>query len=249
MTAPQRYKLTLEYDGRAFSGWQRQEHDVPTVQRTLEDALHKFCGEKLTVHVAGRTDAGVHALGQVCHVDIARDTTADEIQGALNFHLKPAPVAVLAIEAMGDDFHARFSAQQRHYVYRILNRRAPSALAPGLVWHIPYGLDVGAMQQAANILLGQHDFSTFRAADCQGKSPIKTLDAISFERVGEEIQMRVSARSFLYHQVRNMIGTLVMVGKGAWTQDDFATAFAAADRTRGGPTAPPDGLYFVKVDY
>lgn len=246
---PQRYKLTLEYDGRAFSGWQRQDPAITTVQGTLEEAIEKFCGERATLHVAGRTDAGVHAFGQVAHVDITRSTTADEIQGALNYHVKPHPVAVLAVEAVSNDFHARFSAQQRHYVYHILNRRAPSVLLPGLIWHVPQLLDIDAMQTAANLLLGQHDFSTFRAADCQAKSPIKTLDAISFKQMGEKIHMNVSARSFLYHQVRNMIGTLVQVGKGAWSLAEFEAAFKAASRAAGGPTAPPDGLYFKRVDY
>jgi len=245
----QRYKIIVEYDGRAFSGWQRQEDGITTVQGTLEEAVQKFSGENVTLHVAGRTDAGVHALAMVAHFDIERETSSDEVQGALNYHVKPHAIAVLSVEAAPEDFHARISAKQRHYVYRLLNRRAPSALMPGLVWHVPYALDMQAMQRAANELLGKHDFSTFRAADCQAQSPVKTLDAISFERVGDEIQMRVSARSFLYHQVRNMIGTLVMVGRGAWTHDDFVAAFKAADRARGGPTAPPDGLYFERVDY
>lgn len=245
----QRFKLTVEYDGSAFSGWQRQEASTVTVQGTIESAVKKFCGEDVTLHVAGRTDAGVHALGQVAHVDIAREATTDEVQGALNFHTKPLPVSILSVEAVSDDFHARMSAKQRHYIYRILNRRAPTALLQGKIWHVPVALDVDAMQRAANELLGHHDFSTFRAADCQSSSPLKTLDAIAFTRTGDEIQMNVSARSFLYHQVRNMIGTLVMVGKGAWTYDDFVSAFKAADRTKGGPTAPPDGLYFKRVDY
>lgn len=245
----QRYKITVEYDGRAFSGWQRQEEGVVTVQGTLEQAVKKFSGENVTLHVAGRTDAGVHALAMVSHFDIARDTTPDEIQGALNYHVKPLPVSVLAVEAVSDEFHARMSAKKRHYIYRILNRRAPSALNPEMVWHVPYTLDVDAMQRAANELLGHHDFSTFRAADCQAQSPMKTLDAIAFARSADEVHMRVSARSFLYHQVRNMIGTLVLVGKGAWTHDEFVAAFKAADRTKGGPMAPPDGLYFERVDY
>lgn len=245
----QRYKLLLEYDGRAFSGWQRQEAPLLTVQGTLEQALFKFAGEQATLHVAGRTDAGVHALGQVAHVDLMRATTADEIQGALNYHVKPYPLAVLAVTAVSDDFHARLSAKARHYRYRILNRRAPSALLPQQVWHVPYQLNVPAMQEAAQVLLGQHDFSTFRAANCQATSPIRTLDTLQFSRVDEEIIMDVSARSFLYHQVRNMLGTLLLVGKGTWQQADFLRAFQAADRTQGGPTAPPDGLYFMRVDY
>ena len=243
-----RWKLTLEYDGRPFSGWQIQDSAL-TVQGVLQDAVRKFSGEDAPVHAAGRTDAGVHARGQVAHIDLARTTTADEIQGALNFHVKPHPIAVLAVDAVADDFHARFSAVQRHYLYRIINRRAPLAIDSGHALHVPYAVDLPAMQHAVQLLVGRHDFSTFRAADCQSDSPVKTLDAIDLQRHNDEIHLHVSARSFLYHQVRNMVGSLLMVGSGKWSVDDFAAAFKAADRTKGGPTAPPDGLYFMRADY
>ncbi|MGE3770370.1 MAG: tRNA pseudouridine(38-40) synthase TruA [Bdellovibrionales bacterium] len=243
-----RWKLTIEYDGTPFSGWQAQA-GCTTVQGVLEEALHKFSGERAELAVAGRTDAGVHAAGQVAHVDLLRDTTVDEIQGALNFHVKPHPIAVLNVEAVAPEFHARFDAKQRHYRYRLINRRAPLALEAGRALHVAHRLDVAAMDSAAKLLLGNHDFSTFRAADCQGKSPIKTLDAVRFDVAGEVIDFHVSARSFLYHQIRNMIGSLLFVGSGKWTVADFEAAFKAADRTKGGPTAPPDGLCFMRVDY
>lgn len=246
-----RWKLTLEYDGRGFSGWQRQDHAV-TVQGVLEDALRRFSGEAPTLHVAGRTDAGVHARAQVAHVDLEKETRAGEIQGALNFHVRPHRVSVLNVEQVSGDFHARFSALSRAYRYLIVNRRAPLALREGLAWAIARPLSVQAMEEAAEILIGTHDFSTFRAAGCQSNSPLKTLDALSIRRGGEdedEIVISVRARSFLYHQVRNMVGTLALVGTGQWTLADFKAAFAAADRTKGGPTAPPDGLVFWDVTY
>jgi tRNA pseudouridine38-40 synthase len=243
-----RWMLTLEYDGRPFSGWQVQA-GMLTVQGALQDGMRKFSGEDVVVYGSGRTDAGVHAAGQTAHVDLARATTADEIQGALNFHVKPHPIAVLVVTAVADDMHARFSAVRRHYCYRIVNRRAPLAIDAGLALHVPYALDIPAMQQAAALLVGRHDFSTFRAADCQSDGPVKTLDTIDLKTLDDEIHIHVSARSFLYHQVRNMVGSLLMVGSGKWTVADFDAAFKAADRTKGGPTAPPDGLYFVKVEY
>jgi tRNA pseudouridine38-40 synthase len=244
----QRWKLTLEYDGGGFCGWQRQAHDI-SVQQVLEDAVQKFCGGAVTLHVAGRTDAGVHARAQVAHVDIAKETTADTVREALNFHVRPHKVSVLHVETVPQSFHARFSAQQRSYRYQIINRRAPPALLGGHAWHVPKPLALPPMQEAARLLLGQHDFSTFRATHCQSNSPIKTLDRLDIRIGGELVIFETEARSFLYHQVRNMVGTLVMVGNGQWSLNDFRAAFAARDRSRGGPTAPPHGLFFWGVSY
>ena len=243
-----RYKLTLEYDGRDFVGWQRQDNG-PSVQAALEAAVTGFCGETVTAHAAGRTDSGVHALGQVAHIDIAKDTTADTVRDALNQHLKPAPVAVLVAEAVDDEFHARFSATGRRYLYRIVNRRAPLALERGRAWFVPSPLDTEAMHAAAQALVGQHDFTSFRAAECQAKSPVKTLDRLSVERDGEEVRVQAAARSFLHHQVRNMVGTLRLVGIGKWTAGDVAEALEKRDRAAAGPTAPAEGLYLTEVVY
>lgn len=243
-----RWKLTLEYDGGGFCGWQRQSH-APSVQQCIEEAFAKFCGEEVTLHVAGRTDTGVHARAQVAHVDLAKDTDADTVRDAVNFHLKPNKVAVLSVEAVDEAFHARFSALGRSYEYRIVNRRAPLALDAGRAWHVQRPLDTDAMQLAADCLLGQHDFSTFRAQNCQAKSPIRTLDRLDVRRQGEDIVIFTAARSFLYHQVRNMVGTLAMVGSGQWSLNHLREAFAACDRTRGGPTAPAHGLCFWSVTY
>ncbi|MPY72686.1 MAG: tRNA pseudouridine(38-40) synthase TruA [Alphaproteobacteria bacterium] len=243
-----RWKLTLEYDGRPFVGWQRQDNG-PSVQAAVERAVAAFCGESATLFAAGRTDAGVHATGQVAHVDIAKGADADTVRDALNFHLKPDPVVVQSAEAAASDFHARFSATMRHYRYRILNRRPPPALDRGRVWHVGVPLDPAAMHAAAQILAGKHDFTSFRAVACQSDSPIKTLDAISVTAAGEEVHLRVQARSFLHHQVRNIAGTLKLVGEGKWTAGDVAAALAARDRSRAGPTAPPEGLYLIGVDY
>jgi tRNA pseudouridine38-40 synthase len=243
-----RYKLTLEYDGGGLVGWQRQDNG-PSVQQALEAAVAKFCGEAVTAHAAGRTDAGVHATGQVAHIDIAKDTTPETVRDALNFHLKPAAIAVLLAEAVGEDFHARFSATGRSYLYRIVNRRAPLTVDHGRAWLVNAALDAGAMHDAAQVLLGKHDFSTFRASLCQAQSPVKTLDRLSIHRVGEEIQVIAEARSFLHHQVRNFIGTLRLVGEGKWSKDDLRAALEAKDRSEGGPTAPPDGLYLTRVSY
>ncbi|HZS84179.1 MAG TPA: tRNA pseudouridine(38-40) synthase TruA [Stellaceae bacterium] len=243
-----RYKLTLEYDGGGLVGWQRQENG-PSVQAHLEAAVERFCGERVTVHGAGRTDAGVHALGQTAHLDLVRDFAAEEVRGALNHHLRPAPIAVLAVERVADDFDARRSAKGRLYLYRILNRRAPLALERGRVWHVGPPLDGAAMQEAARHLLGRHDFTTFRDSLCQAKSPVKTLDRLEVERIGEEIRITAGARSFLHHQVRNMVGTLKLVGAGKWRPEDVARALAARDRRCGGPTAPAEGLYLVSVLY
>lgn len=243
-----RYKLTIEYDGGPFVGWQRQANG-PSVQQAIEAAVLAFSGETVVVKGAGRTDAGVHALGQVAHIDLARERTADTVRDAINAHLRPAPVAILAAEAVGDDFDARFSAVKRHYLYRILDRRAPPALDRGRVWHVPSRLDSDAMHEAAQALVGNHDFTTFRAAECQARSPVKTLDRLDVTREGAEIAIRASARSFLHSQVRSMAGALKKVGEGRWRIGEVGAALAARDRTRAGPVAPPDGLYLVAVDY
>ncbi|HEX6978636.1 MAG TPA: tRNA pseudouridine(38-40) synthase TruA [Alphaproteobacteria bacterium] len=243
-----RYKLTLEYDGTPFVGWQRQDNG-PSVQAALEAAIRKFSGETVTTIAAGRTDAGVHALGQVVHFDLSKAWVPNKIRDALNFHLQPDPIAVIAAEAVPADFNARLSAIERAYLYRILNRRAPPAVERGHVWHVPHPLDADAMHDAAQVLVGHHDFTTFRARICQARSPVKTLDQLDVSRVGDEIHIRARARSFLHHQVRNMVGTLKLVGDGKWSRADVEKALAARDRTKGGPTAPAEGLYLVGVKY
>ena len=243
-----RYKLTIEYDGGGFVGWQRQENGL-SVQQVLERAVAGFCGQNVNVFAAGRTDAGVHALGQVAHFDIDRDARPETVRNALNFHLKPEPVAVLNAEAVSSDFHARFSARQRVYLYCITNRRAPLALERGRTWWVPTPLDIPAMADAARVLVGRHDFTSFRASICQAASPVKTLDAVAVIGDGEEVRIEVRARSFLHHQVRNIVGTLRCVGEGKWTAADVATVLAARDRTKAGPTAPAEGLYLVSVTY
>ena len=243
-----RYKLTIEYDGRGFVGWQRQDNG-PSIQQAVEDAVRGFCGETVTAFGAGRTDAGVHALGQVAHVDIARDTTADTVRDALNAHLRPHPIAVLAAEEVDERFDARLSAVERAYTYRIINRRAPLALDHCRAWYVPALLDAAAMAAGAARLVGHHDFSSFRASLCQARSPVKTLDALEVARDGDEIRIHARARSFLHHQVRNFAGTLRLVGEGKWTPDDVTVALEARDRAKGGPTAPAEGLYLVAVRY
>jgi tRNA pseudouridine38-40 synthase len=243
-----RYRLLIEYDGSPFVGWQMQAGG-PSVQGVLTQAISAFADEKATVHGAGRTDAGVHALGQVAHVDLARDWRPDRVRDALNANLRPHPVAVLAVEKTADEFHARFSAKRRHYLYRIVNRRADLALERHRVWRVPRPLDAAAMHAAAQRLIGRHDFTTFRAADCQAKSPVKTLDRLDVEREGDEVRVQASARSFLHHQVRSMVGSLVLVGEGKWSADDFSAALAARSRAACGPVAPPEALYLVSVDY
>jgi tRNA pseudouridine38-40 synthase len=243
-----RYRLTIEYDGGPFVGWQRQDKDA-SVQGALEDAIGKFSQERVTVTGAGRTDAGVHALGQVAHFDLEKDFPPDKVRDALNHFLRPSPVVVLEAAVAAPDFHARFSATARHYLFRILNRRAPPALDAGKVWHVQVALDAEAMHAAAQQLLGQHDFTTFRAAECQAKSPVKTLDRLDVSRRTEEIHIEASARSFLHHQVRSIVGSLKLVGEGKWRARDLKAALDARDRSACGPVSPPDGLYLVRVDY
>jgi tRNA pseudouridine38-40 synthase len=243
-----RYRLIVEYDGAGFVGWQRQKNGL-AVQEVLETAVRHFSGERVVVHGAGRTDSGVHALGQAAHLDLARDYDPLEILGALNHHMKPAPVAVLSVERTADNFDARRSARSRAYLYRIVNRRAPLGLDRGRAWHVGPDLDDAAMHEAARILLGRHDFTTFRDSLCQAKSAIKTLDRLDVVRQGDEIRVTAEARSFLHHQVRNMVGTLKLVGAGKWRGADVSAALAARDRREGGPTAPADGLYLVRVVY
>ncbi|MCG5242151.1 tRNA pseudouridine(38-40) synthase TruA [Azospirillum doebereinerae] len=244
----QRWKLTVEYDGRPFVGWQRQDNG-PSVQQSLEEAVLRLSGETVRVHGSGRTDAGVHALGQVCHFDLEKTFTGLKLRDALNFHLKPAPIAVVAVEPAPEDFHARLTSTGRSYVYRIVNRRAPLALDVGRAWHVTRPLNAEAMHEAAQVLVGAHDFTSFRASLCQAKSPLKTLDRLDVERVGDEIRVHAAARSFLHHQVRNMVGTLELVGIGKWGAADLRRALEARDRSKAGPTAPPDGLYFVSARY
>jgi len=243
-----RYRLTVEYQGAEYAGWQRQE-SAPTVQGELEEAIFRLSSQRVTVTGSGRTDAGVHARGQIVHFDLEKAFSPETMQNALNAHLRPQPIAVLAASLAPPDFHARFSAIARHYEYRILARRAPPALDRGLVWHVARPLDHEAMHDAAQVLLGQHDFTTFRAVQCQAKSPVKTLDRIDISRQGEEIVMAVSARSFLHHQVRSFAGSLKLVGEGKWTRRDLGKALKACDRAACGPVAPPEGLTLVRVDY
>ena len=243
-----RYKLTIEYDGGPFVGWQVQDNG-PSVQGVLAAALEAFCGEKVSVQGAGRTDAGVHALGQVGHVDLAKDWDEDTVRDALNAHLRPHPVAIINAERVGDSFDARFSAIRRHYLYRIINRRADLALDRGRAWRIAKPLDIPAMQAAAQRLVGRHDFTTFRNAECQAKSPVKTLDQLDVHRMRDDIHIMAAARSFLHTQVRSMVGALVLAGEGKWSADDVSAALAKRDRAACAPVAPPDGLYLSKVDY
>ena len=243
-----RYKIKVEYDGGPFIGWQRQDSG-PSIQAALEDAVFALCGERVVVHGAGRTDAGVHALGQVAHFEIAAEKRLEEIRGALTFHLKPQPIVVVSAEIAPEGFHARFSATYRRYRYRILNRRTPAAMERGHVWHVPVPLDAEAMQAAASVLIGKHDFNSFRSINCQAKSSIKTLDALAVSRDDEEIRIDVGARSFLHNQVRILVGTLQLVGRGQWRKADVEEALAARDRTRAGPTAPPQGLCLMEVRY
>ena len=243
-----RYKMTIEYDGTEFCGWQKQQQGV-SVQGVLEKALFIFSHEQSEVYGSGRTDAGVHAYGQVAHFDLSEEIDVFSAKASFNALVRPHAVGVLDIQKVSDDFHARFDAKERTYIYKVLNRRTPAVLDKNRVWQVGLPLDVSQMQKAALLLLGKHDFSTFRDSECQAKSPIKTLNELTVTRRGDYVFFLVKARSFLHHQVRNMVGTLVEVGLGRWTVEDFKEAFDACDRTKGGPTAPACGLYFQKVEY
>lgn len=243
-----RFALTVEYDGRPFMGWQRQDHG-PSVQAAIERAAKEILQEDATVHAAGRTDAGVHALGMRAHLDVTRAITPFRLMEALNARLRPDPVAILNCEVVPDDWHARFSCIARHYEYRIICRRAPLTWEKGLAWRVPQELDADAMHDSAKVLVGRHDFTTFRSAHCQSDSPVKTLDRLDVIRDGARISVYASARSFLHHQVRSMVGCLELVGQGKWSKSDLKAALEAADRAALGFNAPPDGLYFLRADY
>lgn len=243
-----RFKIIVEYDGTPFVGWQRQAVGT-SVQGAIEQAIENFSNERVTLRAAGRTDSGVHALGQVVHFDLSKVWDTHRVREAINFHLKPHPVAVLNCELTSDTFDARFSATKRHYLYRILTRRAPPVLQRDRVWWLPTPLDADAMADAALELVGHHDFTTFRATQCQAPSPMKTLERLNVTRNGDEIHFELSSRSFLHNQVRSMVGTLKLVGEGKWTRAGVAAALAARDRTACGTVAPASGLYLVKVDY
>ena len=243
-----RYKLIIEYDGAPYCGWQVQENG-PSVQGALETAVTAISGEAVRVHGAGRTDAGVHALAQVAHCDIAKPFVPGRLRDGLNAHLRPHPIGVLGAEIVPDDFEARFSAIRRHYCYRISNRRANLALDIGRVWRLPRPLDTDSMHQAARRLVGKHDFTTFRDTECQAKSPVRTLDQLDVIRDGDNVTIVTSARAFLHSQVRSIVGSLVWVGEGRWNADDLARALDARNRAACGPVAPPEGLYLVRVDY
>ncbi|MER8365544.1 tRNA pseudouridine(38-40) synthase TruA [Mesorhizobium sp. M1348] len=245
-----RFRLDIEYDGSLFAGWQRQANQ-PSVQQAIEQAIEKFCGEQVSLRAAGRTDAGVHATAQVAHFDLIKAWPGDKVRDAVNAHLQAAKVriAILKAAVVPDSFDARFSAIGRHYLYRIVNRRAPAALDKGRIWWVPKQLDAGAMHEAAKVLLGRHDFTTFRSTQCQATSPVRTLDRLDVSRAGDFIEVRASARSFLHNQVRSMVGSLKRVGEGGWTIADLKAALEARDRGACGQVAPPDGLFLVGVDY
>lgn len=246
-----RWKLIIEYHGGPYAGWQAQDGQ-PTVQGAIEEAIKKFCQKDIRIHAAGRTDTGVHARGQVAHFDLdygTRKLTGFDLAKAINAHLKPQPVVILSAEEADPEFHARFMAKNKLYRYRIVNRTAPLGVDQGHAWHIWKNLDDRAMHDAAQVLIGQHDFTTFRDSECQAKTPMRTLDRLDITRQGDDVFMEAEARSFLHHQVRNMIGTLALVGEGKWTKADLKKAFEARDRTKGGITAPPDGLTLVRIDY
>ena len=243
-----RYKLTIEYDGTPSVGWQHQTNGI-SVQSAIESAIEAFSREKVRLHAAGRTDAGVHAFGQVAHVDLEKHFPAYKIREALNYYLRPYPIVIIEAEETDDLFHARFSAVERSYCYKVLCRPAPPVLEKKRVWHIKRPLNVEMMQQAAMFLIGKHDFTTFRASECQASSPIRTLNRFKITQEGNLILFHVLALSFLHHQVRNMVGSLKLVGEGKWSPEDFKRALEAKNRQAGGPTAPPEGLYFIHVRY
>jgi tRNA pseudouridine38-40 synthase len=243
-----RWRLTIEFDGRPFMGWQRQDHG-PSVQQSLEEAVHRMTGERAAVHAAGRTDAGVHALAMTAHCDIEKTVTEHRLREGLNALVRPHPISITHVEQVADDWHARFSCIGRKYLYRILNRRAPPALDRGRVWHIAVPLNVEAMAEGAAMLVGNHDFTTFRSVHCQSERPVKTLDRLEVTRVGEEIRIEADARSFLHHQVRSMVGCLALVGRGNWAPNDIKKALESRNRAELGLNAPPDGLYFVEAVY
>lgn len=246
-----RWKLTIEYNGKPYNGWQRQDGQ-PSVQQAIEEAIFKFCAQDIRIHAAGRTDTGVHGLGQVAHFDLDYGTRAlsgYDLAKAINAHLRPQPVVVVHAEEAAPDFHARFMATNKLYRYRIINRSAPLTVDQNFAWNIWKPLDVSAMHDAAQVFVGTHDFTTFRDTDCQAKSPIRTINRLDLTRNGDEVVMEVEAKSFLHHQVRNTVGTLMLVGAGKWTKADVKAALDARDRTKGGMTAPPDGLYLVRIDY
>jgi tRNA pseudouridine38-40 synthase len=243
-----RWRLTIEYDGGPFMGWQRQDNGA-SVQQQVEKAIFRMTSERATVHAAGRTDSGVHALAMSAHVDIAKTLTAHRLRDGLNALVRPDPIAILEASEVPDDWHARFSCTGRRYLYRILNRRAPPAIERGRVWHIATPLDVAAIAEGAALLVGRHDFTTFRSVQCQSKSPVKSLDRLDVAREGDEIRIEAAARSFLHHQVRSMVGCPALVGRGQWKPSDIKAALDARDRAALGLNAPPDGLYFVKATY
>lgn len=243
-----RWKMTIEYDGLPFVGWQRQKNGK-TIQEVIEASIFAFSKEVVTLYGAGRTDSGVHALGQTAHFDLNRNFSPTSVRDAINFHLRPWPIVILNVEQVHCDFHARIDATARHYKYRILNRRAPPTIDFGRVWHIPRRLNVEEMADAASALIGKHDFTSFRAAACQAKSPVKTLTDLRISKVEDEIHIEAYARSFLHHQVRNIVGTLKLVGEGKWDRTDILSALAAKDRSAAGPTAPATGLYLMAVIY
>jgi tRNA pseudouridine38-40 synthase len=243
-----RFRLTVEFDGRPFMGWQRQAHG-PSVQAAIEDAAHAVTGDNAVVHAAGRTDAGVHAEAMVAHVELAKDIAPFRLMEALNARLRPAPIAILACAIVPEHWHARFSCTGRRYIYRVVNRRAPLALEVGRAWQVAAPLDADAMHDAAQYLIGLHDFTTFRSAHCQSESPVKTLDRLEVRRSGDRIEIEAAARSFLHHQVRSMVGCLALVGRGKWSAADLQGALDARNRAALGYNAPPDGLYFVEASY
>ena len=251
----QRWKIAIEYDGTNYAGWQRQDNSI-TIQQEIEDALMKFSGQNIRIQGSGRTDSGVHAAGQVAHFDLEGDYTSKNIRSGINHHLGDAPIAIVSAVAVSNDFHARFGAKQRYYCYRILcHRHGRSPIDKERAWRMHYDLDLDAMRLAAAHLIGKHDFSTFRASQCQAQSPIKSIEKITITEMpdylstGRHVHINIQALSFLHHQCRNIVGTLVLVGKGKWTADDFKAALDAKDRTKGGPKAPADGLYFLRTDY